>query len=186
MKTVLWTFLLSGAGFLLTGCASPPTDLDGGTEEPHEDDDPSDDEQPVEETPVDVPDDQLTWQRANLTTFESYPTSEEECVDFNGCQWAGHFAGVRGQQTLEWVQENNIAAVHSDDWGTYELKTLRLRNEWGSTIDVTVYDLCSDSDCDGCCTRNKSETGFLIDLEVHTAQRFGQDWGVVEWACVDC
>ena len=54
------------------------------------------------------------------------------------------------------------------------------------TIDVTVYDVCSDSDCGGCCTRNASETGFLIDLESYTAERFGTFHGVVEWACLDC
>jgi hypothetical protein len=177
MKTVLPKFLLSACG-ILSACASPPP-ADKYPEE--EDEQAPEDNPPVE----DVNEDELVWQQANITTFESYPTSEEECVEFSGCDYAGHFAGVRGKQTLEWVMANNIAAVHSDHWGDYELKTLRVRNEW-TEIDVVVYDMCSDADCDGCCSRNMSETGFLIDLESFTADRFGQDWGVVEWACLDC
>jgi hypothetical protein len=46
--------------------------------------------------------------------------------------------------------------------------------------------MCSDSDCDGCCTANSSNTGFLIDLESYTKERFGSGSGVVEWYCLDC
>lgn len=133
------------------------------------------------------PDDQgLVWRSANLTNFTSYPEpGSEECEAFNGCKWAGHFAFVEGQQTEAWVMAHNIAAVHSDDGEAYALKTLRVRDQ-DRTIDVTVYDECADSDCSGCCTRNASETGFLIDLESYTAARFGTEHGVVAWACLDC
>src|SRR5688500_7789125 len=47
--------------------------------------------------------DKLNWRNANLTNFESYPTSEEECEDFNGCQWAGWFAFLEHRQTPAWV-----------------------------------------------------------------------------------
>ncbi len=128
----------------------------------------------------------LVWRAANLTNFTSYPEpGSEECEDFNGCQWAGHFAFVDGQQSEAWVASHNIAAVHSDDADAYALKTLRVRED-GRELDVVVYDMCSDSDCSGCCTRNASETGFLIDLESYTAERFGTWHGVVEWACLDC
>jgi hypothetical protein len=127
-----------------------------------------------------------TWRTANLTYFTSYPEpGSEECEDYNGCTWAGYFAFVDGKQSETWVQQHNIAAVHSRDANAYALKTLRLRQD-GRQIDVTVYDMCSDSDCDGCCTENASETGFLIDLESYTAQRFGSSDGIVEWSCLDC
>lgn len=133
-----------------------------------------------------IDDDQLTWRRANLTNFTSYPEpGSEECEEFNGCTWAGHFAFVDGQQSEEWVRTHNIAAVHSDDGDAYALETLRVR-DGDRTIEVTVYDVCSDADCDGCCTRNAAETGFLIDLESYTAERFGTYHGVVDWACLDC
>ena len=127
-----------------------------------------------------------TWRRANLTYFTSYPEpGSEECTEFNGCMWAGYFAFVNGKQSESWVMQHNIAAVHSRDASTYALKTLRVR-QGTHQIDVTVYDMCSDSDCDGCCTENASETGFLLDLESYTAERFGTSDGIVEWSCLDC
>jgi hypothetical protein len=134
----------------------------------------------------DVDEENLEWRAANLTNFTSYPEpGSEECEDFNGCEWAGRFAFLDEQQSEAWVMANNIAAVHSRDGDTYALKTLRVRSD-DLRVDVTVYDVCSDSDCGGCCTRNAQETGFLIDLEHYTAERFGMWHGVVEFACLDC
>jgi hypothetical protein len=129
-----------------------------------------------------------TWRLANLTNFTSYPDpNSEECIKYNGCTWAGQFAFVSGTQPESWVMANNIAAVHSKDAGTYKLKTLRLR-QGTRQIDVKVYDMCSDTDCNGCCTTNANAggIGFLIDIEKYTMQRFGSGSGVVEWMCLDC
>lgn len=129
-----------------------------------------------------------TWRRANLTNFTSYPDpGSDECVNYNGCLWAGYFAFVDGKQPESWVMANNIAAVHSKDAGAYKLKTLRLR-QGTRTIDVKVYDMCSDTDCGGCCTQNANAggIGFLIDIEKYTMNRFGSGSGVVEWMCLDC
>lgn len=127
------------------------------------------------------------WNRANLTWYTSWPEpGSEECEDYNGCTWAGWFAGLEEQQTEEWVSEHNIIAVHEKDWKTYKLKTFRLRKN-GHTIDATVYDMCSDSDCDGCCTENAGKIGFLIDIESYTRKRFNNyGSGTVEWTCLDC
>ena len=127
------------------------------------------------------------WHQANLTWYTSWPEpGSEECIEYNGCTWAGYFAGVEGQKSEEWVKEHNIIAVHEKDWNKYKLKTFRLRMN-GSTIDAVVYDMCSDSDCDGCCTENAGEIGFLIDIEKYTRERFdGNGDGVVEWTCLDC
>jgi len=127
------------------------------------------------------------WHQANLTWYTSWPEpGSEECIEYNGCTWAGYFAGVEGQMTEEWVSLHNIIAVHEKDWNQYKLKTFRLRM-YGSTIDAVVYDMCSDSDCDGCCTENAGEIGFLIDIEKYTRERFdGNGDGVVEWTCLDC
>jgi hypothetical protein len=129
----------------------------------------------------------ITWRNANLTWFTSYPDpGSEECIEYNGCTWAGYFAALDGQQPESWVAANNIAAVHEKDFNTYKLKTLRLRQN-GREIDVKVYDMCSDSDCDGCCTRNAGgSNGFLIDLESYTKDRFQSGSGTVEWYCLDC
>ena len=127
------------------------------------------------------------WHQANLTWYTSWPDpGSEECIEYNGCTWAGYFAGVEGQKSEEWVSQHNIIAVHEKDWDTYKLKTFRLRMN-GSTIDAVVYDMCSDSDCDGCCTENAGEIGFLIDIEKYTRERFDSNGdGVVEWTCLDC
>jgi hypothetical protein len=129
-----------------------------------------------------------TWKQANLTNFTSYPDpGSDECVNYNGCTWAGYFAFVDGKQPESWVMANNIAAVHSKDATQYKLKTLRLR-QGTRQIDVKVYDMCSDTDCGGCCTQNANAggIGFLIDIEKYTMQRFGSGSGVVEWMCLDC
>jgi hypothetical protein len=140
----------------------------------------------LEDNSVDEVNQALTFKRANLTNFESYPAPDsEECREFNGCKWAGQFAALDGKQPLSWVKSHNIAAVHEKDFNKYKLKKLRLKKD-GEQIDVTVYDMCSDSDCDGCCTKNAKKTGFLIDIEKFTKQRFGVDDGIVEWACLDC
>ena len=137
-------------------------------------------------TPQNPGGDNLVWRTANRTNFTSYPDpGSEECIEFNGCTWAGQFAFVSGTQPESWVQSHNIIAVHSKDAGTSRLKTLRLR-QGNRQIDATVYDMCSDSDCSGCCTQNARETGFLIDVEKYTMQRFGAGDGIVEWACLDC
>ncbi len=49
-------------------------------------------------------------------------------------------------------------------------------------MEVTVYDTCGDSDCNGCCTRNRGSAAALIDLESFTNARFGVPDGRIEWA----
>ena len=130
------------------------------------------------------------WNKAYLTWYISWPDpGSEECVKYNGCEWAGYFAGLENQQTAQWVSEHNIISIHEKDWSKYRGKTFRLRQN-GNTIDAVVYDMCSDSDCDGCCTQNAGNLRFLIDVESYTCERLtgskkGCD-GVVEWVCLDC
>ena len=100
-----------------------------------------------------------SWNQANLTNYESYPDpNSEECLEFNDCLWAGQFAFLSGVQPESWVAAHNIAAVHEKDADQYALKALRLR-QGGNEIDVTVYDMCADSDCSGYCTQNANQNG---------------------------
>ena len=130
------------------------------------------------------------WNKAYLTWYISWPDpGSEECVKYNGCEWAGYFAGIEGQQTEQWVSEHNIISIHEKDWDKYNGKTFRLRQN-GHIIDAVVYDKCADSDCEGCCTQNAGNLGFLIDIESYSCERFsgskeGCD-GIVEWTCLDC
>ena len=126
------------------------------------------------------------WYQANLTWYESYPDPDsEECIEYNGCTWAGQFYGLDETQTEQWVAAHNIASVHQKDWNWLGLKNIKIR-QGDHEIIATVYDLCSDSDCDGCCTQNLGPVNpdgnrYLIDLESYTAQRFGSDSGTVEF-----
>ncbi len=128
----------------------------------------------------------LTASKSELTWYTSYPDpNSEECIKYNGCNWAGQFAALNGVQPESWVKANNIIAVHSKDFNTYKLKTLRITSGYRQ-IDAKVYDMCSDTDCDGCCTQNAQPSGFLIDMESHTAERFGLNSGQIDWVCLDC
>ncbi len=121
------------------------------------------------------------WYKANLTNYESYPDpGSEECTKFNGCQWAGQFFGLSGKQSEAWVKANNIVAVHSKDWSWLGMKTVNLR-QGNKKITSKVYDECSDSDCNGCCTQNLAGDGYLIDIEKYTMERFGSGEGIVEF-----
>src|SRR6478735_9407531 len=58
----------------------------------------------------------LTWSKANLTNFESYPDpNSPECTEYNGCEYEGQFAFVNGTMTEDWVMAHNIIAVHEKD-----------------------------------------------------------------------
>lgn len=170
----------SSSGFVIPDSLSPRTSSGAGTPSSSSTENVA--LSSSSETVVDT-----VWHQANLTWYTSWPEPDsEECIEYNGCTWAGYFAGVEGQMTEEWVSQHNIIAVHEKDWNQYKLKTFRLRMN-GSTIDAVVYDMCSDSDCDGCCTENAGEIGFLIDIEKYTRGRFdGNGDGVVEWTCLDC
>jgi hypothetical protein len=125
------------------------------------------------------------WHRANLTNYTSYPAPDsEECLAYNGCTWAGQFYGLEDAQTEAWVAAHNIVAVHEKDWGWLGMKTLRLR-QGGHEITVQAIDICSDADCDGCCTKNLGGDGYLVDIEVNTMARFGPGEGVVDFQVCD-
>lgn len=161
--------------------SSPPVVSDAGAPPPPKD------AGSTPSTPVDAGSSpSLTWRKANLTNYTSYPDpGSEECIKYSGCEWAGQFAALPSKMSEDWVKSHNILSVHSKDFAKYKLKTLRLR-QGTKTIDAVVYDECADSDCSGCCTANSKETGFLIDIEKYTMERFGSGDGVVEWACIDC
>lgn len=128
----------------------------------------------------------LVWKTARMTWYTSYPDpGSEECIKYNGCEWAGDFAAL-GHKSEDWVAAHNLVAVHSKDYNAYKLKTLRLKYK-EFMIDAQVVDMCADSDCSGCCTQNANTGGgFLIDLESYGVKRFGLDDGTIEWSCIDC
>ncbi len=124
----------------------------------------------------------LIWKTANKTHYTSYPEpGSEECTIYNGCMWAGQFAACPNQVKPEtWVASHNIAALFP---GFEALKLHDICIKSGSkTMIVTVYDTCGDSDCSGCCTRNRGSADALIDLESYTNARWGLPDGPIQWA----
>jgi hypothetical protein len=123
----------------------------------------------------------LTWKSARKTWYTSYPDpGSEECIEYNGCMWAGQFSACEGKKPEAWVSAHNIVAAFPD-YGTLALHDLCLKSG-DKTLVVTVLDTCGDDDCDGCCTVNKGNADQLIDLESHTNDRFGVEDGIIQWA----
>lgn len=125
----------------------------------------------------------LTWKTGNKTNYTSYPApGSDECIKFSGCEYEGQFAACDGVKSETWVSQHNIVAIFPD-LSSHQLHDLCLRRPDGSNaIVVTVYDTCSDSDCDGCCTQNRGSADALIDVEHYTDQRWGVPDGRIEWA----
>lgn len=122
----------------------------------------------------------MPLRRVTLTEYESFPAANSaECTQWSGCKYKGKFA-LYGDAQLPawWVKERNIAAVHVADGAAYLGKWVRILYK-GRLTDVRIIDVCSDGDTpNGECTTNKNwppnkPTGFLIDLEYHTARRMG-------------
>ncbi|HEX5660834.1 MAG TPA: hypothetical protein VFX59_26755 [Polyangiales bacterium] len=122
----------------------------------------------------------MVWKSAAKTNYESYPApGSDECVKYNGCEYLGQFQACENTMPESWVAAHDVASV-------FPLQGLELHNlcvrAGGKTMIVTAIDTCSDSDCDGCCTRNRGSADRLIDLEKFTNARFGLDDGPIEWA----
>jgi hypothetical protein len=115
----------------------------------------------------------LVWKTANETDFTSYPVpGSAECIQYSGCMYEGQFAACSGTEPLAWVMSHNIIAVFPD-FNTLKLHDLCLKDpSSGQTIVATVLDQCGDSDCNGCCTRNRGSADELIDVESFTYARF--------------
>ncbi len=115
------------------------------------------------------------WNTASFTHYTSYAVEGSvEWEDYSGGEYIGQFYGLEETQTEDWVKSHNIVAVHLEDWGLLGLKELRIR-QGNSAITATVYDACSDADCSGCCTQNKGDNPYLIDMEINTLARFSPD-----------
>ena len=123
----------------------------------------------------------LVWRTAAKTNFTSYPApSSDECTTYNGCAYEGLFSACPTKRPLSWVQSHNIVAVFPD-LDRLKLHDLCLK-AGDKTLIVTVLDECADSDCSGCCTRNRGSADELIDLESFTDARFGVPDGPILWA----
>jgi hypothetical protein len=134
---------------------------------------------PVMSTACDAPN--LVWKTGSKTNFTSYPApGSDECIKYSGCLYEGQFAGCDQTEPLGWVMSHDIVAAFPD-FKSLELHDLCLK-AGAKTIVVTVLDTCGDSDCDGCCTKNKGTADELIDVESFTDMRWGVPDGRIQWA----
>jgi hypothetical protein len=123
----------------------------------------------------------LVWKTGSKTNFTSYPApGSDECIKYSGCLYEGQFAACNKTETLSWVMSHNIVAVFPD-LGALKLHDLCLKSGT-KTIVVTALDTCGDSDCNGCCTKNKGTSDELIDVESFTDARWGVPDGKIQWA----
>jgi hypothetical protein len=139
-----------------------------------------------------------SWTAANATYYESFATCcqgtpvydpkapKDECTKYNACTYLGQFTGLDGKLTYEQVKARNIASVfHAPTqknqkrdmaWWKSTIKGRRIEVRYGKkTMILDALDTCGEWDCDRCCSKNAHQTtGWLLDLEIHTAKRF---WG---------
>jgi hypothetical protein len=136
------------------------------------------------------------------TLYDSWPKlNTVECKDYSGCRWAGRFAspalwatGASPTQcragavymnygNTEWacrwpesrVASWNLAATWDRDPALANKQLRVMRAGDSRTVTVNVGDVCSDSDCNGCCSRNTGNGRWkMIDMEKGPAsQLFG-------------
>jgi hypothetical protein len=133
--------------------------------------------------PLDCNSPGLVWHTANVTNYDSNPApGSSECVDFNGCFWAGKFntCGDCLVKTKPWIASHKVVALFP--LKNYGLHSLCVK-QGGKMVEVIAYDTCGDSDCKGCCTQNKGGADALIDVEKQTLKATGLSGsGSAMWA----
>jgi hypothetical protein len=138
------------------------------------------------------------WRPAIGTVFDSWPQlGTRECADYSGCKWAGCFSQIsagwsastcrRGSTWRDYgpgtdflcrwteatVAKWSMAATWDRD-PTIQRKQVEVMVEGrpGATVTVNVGDVCKDSDCAGCCSKNTGNGAWtMIDMEKVPASR---------------
>jgi len=142
------------------------------------------------------------WKSASWTWFQSYaPCCKDspnydpdyptlECDLYSACRYLGQFAYSSGTRDYDYVSKNNIIAFFSTHGDNKSYGNKQIKIKAGSkTITASVLDTCGDSDCDGCCSKNAAPSGYLVDMESHTVERYfgslDEAYGEVCWKLVD-
>jgi len=124
------------------------------------------------------------WKSASWTWYQSYapccpespnydpeyPTTE--CDLYSACSYTGQFA-YAGQREYDWVNKTDLIAFFSSngDNESYGNKKIKIKAN-GKTVKAWIVDTCGDGDCNGCCTENANNDGYLVDMESHTVERY--------------
>lgn len=130
------------------------------------------------------------WSEAAGTVYDSWPKPKsKECVGYSGCKWAGMFSKVdAGPENAKGPCKSGAKVLDGGNgvkwcrWPEEKVKSWSMASTWekddallGKTVDVMVKggnkfvrvnvgDVCADSDCGGCCSKNAGGKK-LIDIE---------------------
>jgi hypothetical protein len=127
---------------------------------------------------------------ATLTYYHSYapccpdevnydPSADTtECDLYDACSWTGHFAALPGKQSFEFVANSSLIAFYEygdnsfeNFYNNYAGENVTLVKDGNIVFEALIADSCGDTDCNGCCSSNSEETGYLVDLEYFTMLR---------------
>lgn len=113
----------------------------------------------------------------------------EDCENFSCCDYSGDLAAI-GHQPINFIKENNIVAFYdsSDPDGlywreVYANKTIELSKTYNGRkfiFNATILDNCINADCDDCCIKDSTSTGYLLVMEHYTVMRNFGSVGAVD------
>jgi hypothetical protein len=72
-------------------------------------------------------------------------------------------------------------AIHQKNWPLEKYHYIEITRSSNGAVGITQsWDLCADTDCNGCCTTNAQKFGgdYLVDVERRTLQRL---FGMSAW-----
>eukprot|EP01036_Dinobryon_divergens_P023771 gene23770-32156_t len=129
---------------------------------------------------------------AFFTYYETYPAicpdspsynpniSADDCADLSCCEFSGDLAAV-GHKPIDFVKETNMVAFYDSSdpdglyWAeAYANKTIEVSKTFNGRkyiFNATILDNCVNSDCDDCCIRDSTSTGYLLVMEYFTVMR---------------
>lgn len=80
----------------------------------------------------------------------------------------------------QFLTDYKIVAIHDTDWNDYQYYIINVtfiyKDKTYTINDLTIFDVCADSDCGGCCTENAKlfcDKPFLIDIEATNLKPLG-------------
>ena len=97
--------------------------------------------------------------------------SADDCADLSCCEFSGDLAAV-GHKPIDFVKETNMVAFYDSSdpdglyWAeAYANKTIEVSKTFNGRkyiFNATILDNCVNSDCDDCCIRDSTSTGYLL------------------------
>jgi len=117
---------------------------------------------------------------AFVASGTAYDSLSEVCPnDDNGCTSDGWRLNKAFTAAVPYS-----AVICGTDFNKYKYHNVTVTYN-GNKYSFQVWDCCSDSDCNGCCSENaRKNGGFLLDMSIMALKRYGMEskdcdnWGV--------